>query len=203
MAAGAPLVLGFDTSQAHCAAALLRDGAVLAEAREAMARGQAEWLFPLLGALLSDARLGFGDVDAIGVCTGPGTFTGARVGVAAARGLALALGVPAIGVTALEAAALETGPCAAVAPSGAGWLGLQCPGEAPRLVAIGEARAAAGGLPLVGWAEGARAPAHPLAVAVAWIAASRLGAPGPRPAPLYLRPPDAAPPRAVPPALSA
>ena len=204
MTAGAPpLVLGFDASQAHCAAALLRGDAVLARAREPMARGQAERLFPLVEAMLRDAGLGFGDLAGIGVCTGPGTFTGARVGVAAARGLALALGMPAIGVTALEAAALDAGPCAAVASAGAGWVGLQRPGEPPRLVAGGGAEEAAGGLPLVGWADGARAPAHPLAVAVARIAASRLHAPRPRPAPLYLRPPDAAPPREAPPAVSA
>ena len=125
-----------------------------------------------------------------------------RVGVAAARGLALARGIPAIGVTALEAAALGAGPCAAVAPSGAGWLGLQRPGEAPILVAEGEAEAAAGDLPLTGWSGRARRPAEPIAVAVARLAATRLDAPQPRPAPLYLRPPDAAPPRVAPPAVS-
>ena len=58
---------------------------------------------------------------------------------------------------------------------------------------------AAGGLPLVGWVPGARTPAHPLAVAIARVASARLGTPQPRPAPLYLRPPDAAPPREAPP----
>ena len=82
-----------------------------------------------------------------------------------------------------------------MAPSGRGWLGLQRPGEAPVLVAEGEAEAAAGSLPLVGWVPGARTPPEPLAVVVARLAASRLGTPRPRPAPLYLRPPDAAPAR--------
>ena len=195
----APLILAFDTSSAHCAAALLRGEAVLAEASEPMARGQAERLFPMIAAMLEGAGLGWADPEAIGVGVGPGTFTGVRIAVAAARGLALARGIPAVGVTALDAAALGAGPCAAVAPSGPGWVGLQRSGEAPRLVAVEALAEAAGGLPLVGWAPSARPPAHPIAVAVARIAASRLGAPQPRPAPLYLRPPDAAPARAAPP----
>ena len=191
----APLILSFDTAAAHCAAALVRGGTVIAQAREPMARGQAERLFPMIAEMLEGAGLGWEDPDAIGVGTGPGTFTGVRIAVAAARGLALARGIPAIGVTALEAAAEGAGPCAAVASSGRGWLGLQRPGEAPVLVAEDEAEAAAGGLPLVGWVPGARRPPEPLAVVVARLAASRLGTPRPRPAPLYLRPPDAAPAR--------
>ena len=203
MTGDAPAILSLDTSGPHCAAAVLRGGAVVAEASEAMARGQAERLFPMLAEMLDEVGLGFRDLGAVAVCTGPGTFTGVRVAVAAARGLSLSLGIPAIGATALEAAARDAGPCAAVASAGSGWLGLQRPGEAPRLVARDAAEAAADGLPLVGWVEGARPPPEPLAVATARVAAGRLGSPQPRPAPLYLRPPDAAPPRAVPPPVSA
>ena len=196
-----PLVLAFDTAAAHCAAALLRGDAVIAQRREPMARGQAERLFPVLAEMLEGAGLDWGSFDAIGVGTGPGTFSGVRIAVAAARGLALARGVPAIGVSALDAAAHRRGPCAAVAQAGRGWLGLRRPGEAPVLVAEDGAEAAAEGLPLVGWAPGAEAPAEPLAVIVARLASARLaeGPPFERPAPLYLRPPDAAPAREAPP----
>ena len=86
----APLILSFDTAAAHCAAALVRGGTVIAQAHEPMARGQAERLFPMIAEMLEGAGLGWGDPDAIGTGTGPGTFTGVRIAVAAARGLALA-----------------------------------------------------------------------------------------------------------------
>ena len=98
-------VLGFDTSAAHCAAAVVCGDRVLAERAEPMTKGQAERLFPLLEELLAEAGLAWSDLDAIGVGVGPGNFTGVRISVAAARGLALSLGIPAIGVSATEAAA--------------------------------------------------------------------------------------------------
>ena len=89
-----PLILAFDTAAAHCAAALVCGDRVLAHGFEAMERGQAERLLPMIEALLAEAGVGWGDLDGIGVCTGPGNFTGLRVAVAAARGLALALAHP-------------------------------------------------------------------------------------------------------------
>ena len=68
-----------------------------------MARGQAESLFPMLEELMDEADLDWQDLDAIGVGVGPGNFTGIRISVSAARGLALSLGVPAIGVNTFEA----------------------------------------------------------------------------------------------------
>ena len=97
------IVLAFDTSAAHCAVAVQRGDTVLASQHEAMARGQAERLVPMIKATLGDASIALSDVDRIGVGTGPGNFTGLRIAVATARGLALALGVPAIGVTAFDA----------------------------------------------------------------------------------------------------
>ncbi|MDM7459918.1 MAG: tRNA (adenosine(37)-N6)-threonylcarbamoyltransferase complex dimerization subunit type 1 TsaB [Paracoccus sp. (in: a-proteobacteria)] len=106
------VTIGFDTSAAHCAAALLRGERVLAARHEEMARGQAERLMPMLAELLDEAGLDWSSIDVIGVGTGPGNFTGIRVAVAAARGLALALDRPAVGVTATEAAAFGlTRPC--------------------------------------------------------------------------------------------
>ena len=100
-----PLILAFDTSAAHCAAALLSGDRVLARVAEAMPRGQAERLMGLLHEVLSGSGHDWRDLDAIGVGIGPGNFTGIRISVSAARGLALGLGVPAYGVL-LEGIAL-------------------------------------------------------------------------------------------------
>ncbi len=100
-----PLILAFDTSVAHCAAALLCGDKVIAQQREELAKGQAERLFPFIETLLHNAAISWPDLAAIGVGIGPGNFTGIRISVSAARGLALSLGIPAIGVSSLEAQA--------------------------------------------------------------------------------------------------
>ncbi len=102
------LVLAFDTSAAHCAAALLSGDRVLAERVEPMEKGQAERLMPMLEEMLADTGKAWRDLTCIGVGTGPGNFTGVRISVAAARGLALGLGIPAVGVSTLEAQAFGT-----------------------------------------------------------------------------------------------
>jgi tRNA threonylcarbamoyl adenosine modification protein YeaZ len=208
------LTLGFDTSAAHCAAALVLGDRVLAAREEPMATGQAERLMPMLAEVLAEAGIGWGDLDRIGVGTGPGNFTGTRIAVAAARGLALGLGVPAVGVDRFAALALGLPrPLAVVEDARRGELFLQafgvggpCP---PQLVTPSGLVPAVGDVPLAGSAAPAAAaltggpvvpPAMPLAVAIARIAA---GAPdgAPRPAPVYLRGADAAPPRSAPPAI--
>ena len=68
-----------------------------------MARGQAESLFPALEDLMGEADTDWQDLDAIGVGVGPGNFTGIRISVSAARGLALSLGIPAVGISTFEA----------------------------------------------------------------------------------------------------
>ncbi|ABS65211.1 peptidase M22 glycoprotease [Parvibaculum lavamentivorans DS-1] len=99
------LVLALDTAQGALSAAI-RDGeGELASIFELRTRGHAEALLPALETLMAEAALGFSDLDALAVTVGPGTFTGLRVGLAAARGLALALGLPLVGVTTLEAIA--------------------------------------------------------------------------------------------------
>ncbi|MFK7752354.1 MAG: tRNA (adenosine(37)-N6)-threonylcarbamoyltransferase complex dimerization subunit type 1 TsaB [Sedimentitalea sp.] len=97
-----PLILAFDTSAAHCAAALLLGDRVLASQTHDMTRGQGEHLMPLLQNMLQDQKLDWADLDLIGVGIGPGNFTGIRISVAAARGLAFGLGVPTIGVSNFE-----------------------------------------------------------------------------------------------------
>ena len=68
-----------------------------------MVRGHAEALMPLMARVMSQSRLEFAELDRIAVTVGPGSFTGLRVGVAAARGIALAAGKPAVGLTTLAA----------------------------------------------------------------------------------------------------
>ncbi|KAF0675328.1 tRNA (adenosine(37)-N6)-threonylcarbamoyltransferase complex dimerization subunit type 1 TsaB [Profundibacterium mesophilum] len=96
------MILAFDTSAAHCAAALLSEEGVHARRHEEMARGQGERLIGLLEEVLAEGGAAWSDLTRIGVGTGPGNFTGIRISVSAARGLALGLGIPAIGVTHFE-----------------------------------------------------------------------------------------------------
>ena len=95
-------ILVFDTASAHCAACLIMDDKVIVRVDQ-MAKGQAEHLMPMLEAVLAENGLTWADLDAIGVGTGPGNFPGIRISVSAARGLALGLKIPAVGVTHLEA----------------------------------------------------------------------------------------------------
>ena len=96
-------ILAFDTSGPHCAASLLVGGEIIWSHQEAMKKGQAERLMPLLEGALSENGIGWPEIDAIGVGVGPGNFTGVRIAVSAARGLVLAMRKPAIGVTLFEA----------------------------------------------------------------------------------------------------
>ena len=204
-------VLGFDTSAAHCAAALVSGGRILACRIETMDKGQAERLMPMLEELLAETGLGWRDLAAIGVGTGPGNFTGVRISVAAARGLALSLGIPAIGVTAFESLSLGLStPAVALvdARRGSVWLAADdlSPGQAV-LDALPDSlhgRAFVGhGAEAAAAALGgtAVAPIHSLPAAIALIAAARRGIAQPRPAPLYLRAADAAPPSDPPPVI--
>jgi tRNA threonylcarbamoyl adenosine modification protein YeaZ len=195
-------ILAFDTSAAHCAAALLLpDG--LIQRVEPMEKGQAERLVPMLEELLSEAGIGWSDLRALAVGTGPGNFTGVRIAVAAARGLALGLGIPAVGVTRLEALAYGLPrPVVVVEDAKRGQVYVQLftldgPSVA-HLADTGERD-----LPATGSAagEGALPPAVPLAEAIARIGAVRATAPQPRPAPFYLRGADAAPPSDPPPVI--
>jgi len=101
------ITLGIDTATSACAAAIwcAATGRVLSMKAEPLARGQAERLVPLIQETLAEAGLDFGAVDRYGVTVGPGTFTGLRIGLATARGLALASGRPLVGITSFEAAA--------------------------------------------------------------------------------------------------
>lgn len=96
-------ILALDTCLASCSAAILRPGENEPFSRYApMERGHAEALFPMIEAVMEEAGATFSDLTRIAVTSGPGTFTGVRVGVAAARGLALACGVEIVGATSLH-----------------------------------------------------------------------------------------------------
>jgi tRNA threonylcarbamoyladenosine biosynthesis protein TsaB len=101
------ICLALDTAGPVCAVALARGrggGIGLLDRRcERIGRGHAERLLPMVGEALQAADLGYSDLTRIAVTVGPGSFTGVRAGVAAARGLALALGVEALGIGTLDA----------------------------------------------------------------------------------------------------
>lgn len=99
-----PTILAFDTSGPHCATALLIDGQIVASRYEDITRGQAERLFPMMDEVMGEVGAVWEEIDAIGVGIGPGNFTGIRIAVSAARGLALSLGKPAIGVSGFDIA---------------------------------------------------------------------------------------------------
>ncbi|QPH56207.1 tRNA (adenosine(37)-N6)-threonylcarbamoyltransferase complex dimerization subunit type 1 TsaB [Pontivivens ytuae] len=209
MSASDPRILAFDTSAAHCAAALFQGGRMLAHAREEMARGQAERLMPML-----EEVSGF-EVDLLAVCVGPGNFTGIRIAVAAARGLALAKGIPAVGVSVLESLAPESGEALVLADARQERLYAQMfrDGVAQADIRLTDADEIAEAAPqrwhVVGHraeeiAERLAAPSFDVRevadlAAIARIAATRPDAP--RPAPLYVRPPDAALPSEPPPVI--
>ena len=184
-----PLTLGFDTSAAYCAAALLCGDLVVAVRAEEMGRGQAERLMPLLEEVLAEAGNTWRDLTRIGVGIGPGNFTGIRISVATARGLTLSLGIPAIGVSTLEAirAGDALGTSCVPAPRDKGYV--QRADQAPELVAMADIPD-----PLL------PPPPALLAERIARLAArgSDNGAP---PAPLYVRPADAAPAKDAPPVI--
>lgn len=215
-------VLAIDTALAACSAAVFDSAheTLVAETLP-MTRGHAEALLPLVARLMDQAKIEFADLDRIVVTVGPGSFTGLRVGISAARAIALASSKPAVGVTTLAAFAAphiagdDTTPVVAVIDARHDHVYLQVFGRGgrtvvpPRIASLAEAVRAASSAPtrVVGsaanvvaaaWPAGEPKPKlieeHP-APDIAWVA--RLGVAametqGP-PKPLYLRLPDAQP----------
>lgn len=106
-------ILALDTAANLCAACIVADGRERARAVRDVGTGHAEILLDLAGETLDASGFGWRDLDAIAVSVGPGSFTGVRIGVAAARGLSLALAIPSVGIStldALDAEARETYP---------------------------------------------------------------------------------------------
>lgn len=192
-------MLAVDTSLDACSAAIVSDGEVLASLSEPMSRGQAERLAPMVREAMAQAGVAFSEIGCVVVTAGPGSFTGVRVGLSFARALALALGLPCLGVSTLEALALEDGEAglraALIETPGASYLALYedgAPVIAPR--AIGRSAHEA----LLGAACGVRpvtlvGPGRAPDAAALARRAQRLDPHGYAPNPLYLRAPHAAP----------
>ncbi len=193
------MLLVFDATAGRCAVAVFDGAKPVIERYDAMTRGHAERLFPLIGECLEAARLTYADLTAIAVCTGPGNFTGARIGVAAARGLALSRGIPSIGVDRFDAAAdgVAGEVCIRLeARGGAVHLAKYRDGTATgaaETVQAPDIDAFIGDTPVLRVEEADRA-------AIARVALRRLAAGDqPRPAPRYLKPANAALPSQAPP----
>jgi tRNA threonylcarbamoyladenosine biosynthesis protein TsaB len=216
-------VLAIDTALAACSAAVLdtERGDIIASETLPMVRGHAEALIPLIARVMDQANTEFANLDRIAVTVGPGSFTGLRVGISAARGISLAASRPAFGVTTLAVFAApylakdDTIPVAAVIDARHEHVYLQVFGRggrtlvAPRIASIPEAVRSAAVAPtrIVGSAANLLAAAWPTsevapklveeqaAPDIAWVA--RLGATAIEgqgsPKPLYLRTPDAQP----------
>lgn len=99
-------ILSLDCATTGCSVCVWQGGVVLGVQSQEMARGQAEVLMPMVQDVLQGAQVLPSDLDAIAVTRGPGAFTGLRIALAAARGLALSLDIPCVGVTTLEVLAL-------------------------------------------------------------------------------------------------
>lgn len=210
-----PTILAFDTSGPYCAAALLSGDMLLASHYAEAQKGQVENLVPVLEGLLAGADETWADLDAIAVGIGPGNFTGIRISVSLARGLALSLGKPAIGVSMFEVVAHQIGKplvmASIAAPREHAYVQVVEHGAAigtPRLVdleSVPDDMDFRLGMHVAGYrasklSRGYDGPlnetiADQIAPSIARIAAGRIDGPRTAPAPLYIRPADAAPPR--------
>lgn len=206
-------VLAFDSCLGACSAALLDESGVLAARCEEMPRGQAERLVPMVEEVRAEAGLAWREIDLVCVTVGPGSFTGVRIGLAAAIGFALAADLPVLGLTTLEAvtARIEGRRTLAAIEARRGQVYAQAfaadrtPLSEPQALAPEAVPALAPPHPfvLVGSAgmllmphfrEGVvMMPAEPEAEAFGRLAFARAGEArrGAPPRPLYLRPPDA------------
>ncbi|MBY5825372.1 tRNA (adenosine(37)-N6)-threonylcarbamoyltransferase complex dimerization subunit type 1 TsaB [Rhizobium leguminosarum] len=209
------IILALDTAGVDCAAAVYDSGrdTVLGEASDMIGKGHAEHLIGIVDRALDQAGLALSDVERLAVTIGPGSFTGIRVGVAAARGFALSLNVPAVGVTTLQVMASaqrnKTPHRAVLAAMDAkrdeiylqSFAADGSPLDAPRAVSVAEAQAFAAGFD--GEITGSATPLlkadtfgdHTNRIPISVVA--RLGAAASpdagKPKPLYLRGPDAKP----------
>lgn len=209
------IVLSLDTSGVDCSACVYDSASdtVLGEICETIGKGHAERLMALIDGALQQAHLPLQKVERIAVTIGPGSFTGIRVGVAAARGFALSLGIEAVGVTTLETLALHhllenPGQPVAVgldAKRGETYLQIFAVDGSPlgeaTLLSLDDAKSVLSGFggaiigsaaPLFAGSEAGSGPDHFPIATVARVGA-RKPAGQKKPAPLYLRGPDARP----------
>jgi len=220
MSAASPLILGFDTSLMALSVAVVQGPEVLANRTVEGVRDHAERLPGLIDEMIDEAGKAFSDISRIAVTVGPGGFSGLRVGLAHARGMALVLGCPVIGIGTLEAlvAGCRTeGPVIAAIDARRGELYIQTfdanraplnppqalspqaaaheyTGDSATIVGTGRALLLDALPPEALATDGGTD--FPDAADVARLAVGRLAGDGP-PQPLYIRPPDAKLPAAV------
>ena len=219
-------ILAADTALGVCSVAILDDDKVLAYRFVAMERGHAEALAPMADEVMRESGLSFAALDRLAVTTGPGTFTGQRVGLAFMRGLRVALKRPLIGITTLEAmcaaamAEARTPYAAAIHDARRGECYLSVVSASatvlpPTLITLdeapakirelihGEAPVALAGTAAEGVADKMDIASYVTSISqpdALWVARLSLHAPEPKdaPHPLYLRAPDAKLPSAKP-----
>lgn len=104
------LIIAIDTSGALCSVTIIENGIILSEKKTVMNRGHANTIMPMIQNALSEADIPLCDFEYIVTSTGPGSFTGLRVGMAAAKGLAISNNIPLIGISCFDAVAERTNP---------------------------------------------------------------------------------------------
>lgn len=200
-------ILAIDAATGPCSAALIR-GCVVVDYRESTQRSQqAGTLIPMIQDMLRDAHISYNDIDLVACTVGPGSFTGIRIGLAAARGIAFAAGIATAGYTTLETMAFGcTGEHAVVCVLNAGKGDVYSQVFSPSRQALHDAqlssldvalkRAADSGaqlvcsaMPIDDSAFTVTAPSGPRADHLGLLAAS--GATHQSMQPFYIRPPDA------------
>ena len=201
-------ILAVDTALGACSCAVLEDSRVLAHRFVVMERGHAEALAPMVEEAMRESGIAFAELDRLAVTTGPGTFTGQRIGLAFMRGMRIALKRPLIGITTLEAMAhqamAETGlpRAASLHDAKRDEVYLETiPGNGPSLMSFDDAvRLLAGPIALAGTAApraaeilGDATLSNVRQLDALWVARLALTrkASNEAPKPLYLRPPDA------------
>ena len=192
------LCLGVDTTGRYCSAALVDGEKILARASQEIGVGHAETLGPMVRDLLTHAKIPVSQIQKIAVCVGPGSFTGLRVGLSFAKGLALPHNIPLVGISALEIWAKAFDPEGARSIISAAdvkrgqilyqnWFSGDC-ADAPALLEYQTAEDIFTHMPKTGgWTDGSTYVCPEI---LAWLGAEKNSQDHPA-VPLYHRPPDA------------
>jgi tRNA threonylcarbamoyl adenosine modification protein YeaZ len=196
MVAPSPYILAIDTATGPCSVAVWKDGAVAAYVENVKPTQQSASLMPMVEEALGRAGVTYEDLSQVVSTTGPGSFTGIRVGLASASGIAFAAGIAGAGYTTLEVLAFgalalraDEPLIVAVLNAGKGEFYFQAFCPAPFAALAGGAALQCGNAPLADAAFRDAGIAFPRADALAALAATRLSTAALRP--FYIREPDA------------